>query len=169
MRRRELRPEPLKRRLEILLKKRLGKRGLGNSEPREQKMEPIMKVWLLASSAVLLALSYAPPQSLSQDQRSAGPTDQNSSGSTAQSSPAASAPAVEPADPDKVKHNGGKADVDAIGDRNVGCKTGVGNWYSVEKQIALGKQYAQQVEAAVKLIQDPVITEYVNRGPEYCP
>jgi len=89
-------------------------------------MEPIMKVWLLASSAVLLALSYAPPQSLSQDQRSAGPTDQNSSGSTAQSSPAASAPAVEPADPDKVKHNGGKADVDAIGDRNVNCKTGVG-------------------------------------------
>jgi predicted Zn-dependent protease len=33
----------------------------------------------------------------------------------------------------------------------------------VEKQIALGKQYARQVEATVKLIQDPVITEYVNR------
>jgi predicted Zn-dependent protease len=53
--------------------------------------------------------------------------------------------------------------VDAIGDRNVGCKTGVGNWYGVEKQVALGRQYAQQVEANVKLIQDPVITEYVNR------
>jgi predicted Zn-dependent protease len=126
-------------------------------------MASIMKVWLLALSAVLLALSYAAPQSFSQDQRSARPTDQNSSSSTAQSSPAAAAPAVEPADPDKVKHNGGKADVDAIGHRNVGCKTGVGNWYSVEKQIALGKQYAHQVEAAVKLIQDPVITEYVNR------
>jgi hypothetical protein len=62
-----------------------------------------MKVWLLALSAVLLALSYAAPQSFSQDQRSASPTDQNSSSSTAQSSPAAAAPAVEPADPEERK------------------------------------------------------------------
>ena len=68
-----------------------------------------------------------------------------------------------PADPDKVKHDGGKEDVDAVGNRNVGCKTGMGNWYGVEKQIAMGKQYAQQVESSVKLIQDPVVTEYVNR------
>jgi len=33
----------------------------------------------------------------------------------------------------------------------------------VEKQIALGKQYAPKVESTVKLIQDPVITEYINR------
>jgi len=39
----------------------------------------------------------------------------------------------------------------------------MGNWYGVEKQIAMGKQYAQQVEATAKLIQDPVVTEYVNR------
>jgi len=70
---------------------------------------------------------------------------------------------VNPADPDKVKHEGGKEDVDAVGNRNVGCKTGMGNWYGVEKQIAMGKQYAQQVESSVKLIQDPVVTEYVNR------
>ena len=53
--------------------------------------------------------------------------------------------------------------MDAVGNRNVGCKTGMGNWYGVEKQIAMGKQYAQQVESSVKLIQDPVVTEYVNR------
>src|SRR5207244_7168616 len=70
---------------------------------------------------------------------------------------------VQEADPEKVKHNGGKQDVEAVGNRNVGCKTGMGNWYGVEKQIAMGKQYAQQVESTVKLIQDPVITEYVNR------
>ena len=70
---------------------------------------------------------------------------------------------LNPADPDKVKHDGGKEDVDAVGNRNVGCKTGMGNWYGVEKQIAMGKQYAQQVESSVKLIQDPVVTEYVNR------
>ena len=62
-----------------------------------------------------------------------------------------------------VKHNGGKADVHAIGDRNVGCKTGLGNWYGVEKQVALRKQYARLLEATVKLIQNPMITEYVNR------
>src|ERR1700745_3036774 len=120
-----------------------------------------MKLRLLALSAVLLTFSYAASWSFSQNQ---GNARKNGQSSTAQSGHAVSvSPTVEPADPDKVKHNGGKADVDAIGDRNVGCKTGVGNWYGVEKQVALGRQYAQQVEASVKLIQDPVITEYVNR------
>src|SRR5205823_6685019 len=40
---------------------------------------------------------------------------------------------------------------------------GMGNWYSIEGEIRMGKQYAQQVEASVKLVQDPVVTEYVNR------
>jgi predicted Zn-dependent protease len=39
----------------------------------------------------------------------------------------------------------------------------MGNWYSVEKQVAMGKAYSQQVESGVKLITDPVVTEYVNR------
>src|SRR5882672_3938809 len=47
--------------------------------------------------------------------------------------PQASAPAVETADPDEVKHSGDKTDVDAIGERNVRCKTGVGNWYGVDR------------------------------------
>ncbi|HWF91429.1 MAG TPA: M48 family metallopeptidase [Terriglobales bacterium] len=67
------------------------------------------------------------------------------------------------ADPDAVKHDGGKEDVDAIGNRNVGCKQGIGNWYSIEKQVAMGRSYAQQVESQSKMITDPVITEYVNR------
>jgi beta-barrel assembly-enhancing protease len=37
------------------------------------------------------------------------------------------------------------------------------NWYSLEKEIALGKQLAQQVERQSKIINDPVIAEYVNR------
>ena len=113
-----------------------------------------MKLRLLVVVAALLAFAYMTPWSFSQDKGSGGPSDQSASGSTAPSSP--SAPAVHPADPDKVKHDGGKDDVDAIGNRNVGCNKGLGNWYSVEKQIAMGKQYAQQVESSVKLIQDPV-------------
>ncbi len=53
-----------------------------------------------------------------------------------------------------------KGDPDAIGDRNVSGKV---NWYSLEKEIALGKQLAQQVERQSKIINDPVIAEYVNR------
>src|SRR5258707_11446736 len=114
-----------------------------------------MKSWILVWAAALIVFGSAVPPSLSQDRDHAS--------TSAQSSPGSTVPVVEPADPDQVKNSGGKTDVDAIGERNVGCKTGVGNWYGVEKQVALGRQYAQQVEASVKLIQDPVITEYVNR------
>ena len=54
-------------------------------------------------------------------------------------------------------------DLDAIGNRNVGCAKGIGNWISLEKQTAMGAQYAQQVDQSSHLIKDPVITEYVNR------
>jgi len=66
---------------------------------------------------------------------------------------------------DKSKKNvkpGSKDDVDAIGNRNMGGK-GLGNWYSLEKEIRMGKAYAMQVEQSVRLVQDPVVNEYVNR------
>jgi len=53
-----------------------------------------------------------------------------------------------------------KKDPDAIGDRDVG--SGI-NFYSLEKEIAMGKQLAQEVERQAKIIDDPVIAEYVNR------
>jgi beta-barrel assembly-enhancing protease len=53
-----------------------------------------------------------------------------------------------------------KSDPDAIGDRNVSGKV---NFYSLEKEIALGKQMAQQVERQSKVINDPIVSEYVNR------
>src|ERR1700730_17159855 len=49
---------------------------------------------------------------------------------------------------------------DAIGDGDVG--KGV-NFYSLEKEIGLGKALAQQVERTAKIIDDPIIAEYVNR------
>ena len=51
-------------------------------------------------------------------------------------------------------------DPDLIGNRNVG---GGVNFYSLEKEIALGKQLAAQVERQAKIINDPVIAEYINR------
>ena len=51
-------------------------------------------------------------------------------------------------------------DPDQIGNRNV---SGHVNFYSLEKEIALGKQLATEVERQAKIINDPVIAEYVNR------
>ncbi|HMK21049.1 MAG TPA: M48 family metallopeptidase [Terriglobales bacterium] len=78
---------------------------------------------------------------------------------------ALAAPSDEPPtnQPVKAKHDGGINDLDAIGNRNVGCGRGVGNWYSVEGQINMGRQYSEQIDSSSKLIKDPVITEYVNR------
>uniref|UniRef100_Q021Y2 Peptidase M48, Ste24p n=1 Tax=Solibacter usitatus (strain Ellin6076) TaxID=234267 RepID=Q021Y2_SOLUE len=53
-----------------------------------------------------------------------------------------------------------KQDPEEIGNRDVG--KGV-NFYSLEKEIALGKQLAQEVERQAKIIDDPIIAEYVNR------
>jgi beta-barrel assembly-enhancing protease len=65
---------------------------------------------------------------------------------------------TEPSNPTHPKKS--KDDVDAVGNRSVG--KGV-NFYSIEREIALGKSLAQEVERSSKMIDDPVITEYVNR------
>jgi predicted Zn-dependent protease len=53
-----------------------------------------------------------------------------------------------------------KKDPEQIGNRDVG--KGV-DFYSIEKEIAIGKGLAQQVEKQARIINDPVISEYVNR------
>ena len=60
----------------------------------------------------------------------------------------------------KKKPKNKKDDVDEIGNRDTG--KGI-NFYSLEKEIALGKSLAQEIERQAKLIEDPVIAEYVNR------
>ena len=108
-------------------------------------------------------------------------TVQSASGTAAQSG---SAPAAEQASPaagtgspldsasettasataPKETHNKDKNDIDDIGDRKVG-QTGksLGDWYSIDTDVKMGKQYAMMVESSAKMIQDPVINEYVNR------
>jgi predicted Zn-dependent protease len=53
-----------------------------------------------------------------------------------------------------------KKDPNEIGNRDVG--KGI-NFYSIEKEIALGKQLAEEVRRQSKLIDDPIIGEYINR------
>ena len=74
-------------------------------------------------------------------------------------------------DPDKVVPVGGEMikvkpgsveDVSAVGNRNIGGR-GMGNWYSTDSEIKMGKSYADQIEKSTHFITDPVVTEYVNR------
>jgi predicted Zn-dependent protease len=68
-------------------------------------------------------------------------------------------PIEQPSDPN-VKP-GSRADVSAIGNRS---SVGHGlNFYSLEHEIALGKQLSAEVERQAKFINDPVVNEYVNR------
>jgi len=107
------------------------------------------------SSGSTTASTPAPPQ----DPAPTPPADSSSSSDSA--APSGTPPIQEP-DDSKVKHDGSKSDVDAIGNRKVGGR-GMGNWYSLETEIKMGKQYSMQVEQSVKLVQDPVVNEYVNR------
>jgi predicted Zn-dependent protease len=74
-------------------------------------------------------------------------------------------------DPDKVVAPGSEMikikpgsidDVSAVGNRDIGGR-GVGNWYSTDTEIKMGKMYSMEIEKSTKFITDPVITEYVNR------
>lgn len=58
---------------------------------------------------------------------------------------------------DKKKND----DVENVGNRNI--NKGNINFISLDKEIAQGRALAVEIERAVKLVNDPVITEYVNR------
>jgi beta-barrel assembly-enhancing protease len=113
-----------------------------------------VKLRVFALTAALLGCAHVPLVC------SAANNNTNGQASS-QEAPTATAP-VE-LEGTKVVHDGSIDDVGAIGNRNVGCDKGAGNWYSLEKQIAWGKQISRQVESQSKIINDPVISEYVNR------
>ena len=67
-------------------------------------------------------------------------------------------------DKDKEKPKKGKkknSDVDNIGTRNI--NKGTINFFSLEKEIQMGRQLSAEIERQVKLLNDPTINEYVNR------
>lgn len=74
-------------------------------------------------------------------------------------------------DPEKVVEVGSQKtnvkqgsieDVNAVGNRDIGGR-GMGNWYSTDSEIKMGKMYASEIEKSTRFITDPVVTEYVNR------
>jgi len=120
--------------------------------------------WFAALMAV--SLLTVPGVALPQSQQSgqSGQTTQTSP--PAATTPSTTTPTTSPSDqtvPQQDNPNvkaGSKQDVNAIGNRNVGKGL---DFYSIEREIALGKSLAQEVEKSAKFIDDPVVTEYVNR------
>ena len=64
-------------------------------------------------------------------------------------------PIVEP--PKRIE---ARYDVSKIGNRDVGKGL---DFYSVEKEIALGRELSRELETTIRLVKDPLVTEYVNR------
>jgi predicted Zn-dependent protease len=138
----------------------------------------LLTQWM--AKAVVASLVMFPALATAQSQQtgpSQAPSDSSSSpsvqttantpqqnGASDSSSPVAAAqPPSQLAAQDTPMPNvkpGSEADVSAIGDRSVGKGL---DFYSLEKEIALGKQLAQEVDKSAKFIDDPVVDEYVNR------
>ncbi len=111
--------------------------------------------------------SSTPSQSSSPTPQQGSQAGGSASGSQQQSGSGAGAGDVQQADQttgqasnDPNVKAGTKQDVNAIGNRNVGHGL---NFYSLEREIALGKQLSAEIERQAKFINDPVVNEYVNR------
>jgi beta-barrel assembly-enhancing protease len=69
---------------------------------------------------------------------------------------------IEPGSQKVTVKPGSIDDVNAVGNRDIGAR-GLGNWYSVDTEIKIGKMYSEEIEKSTKFITDPVVLEYVNR------
>jgi predicted Zn-dependent protease len=142
---------------------------------------------MLAALALALATGLAAQSTGSGTAPASAPTAQPAPGTTPVGGDTPSAPsAKEPApgttpvggdvpatavNPDKVVEPGSQKikvkpgsieDVSAVGNRDIGGR-GMGNWYSTDTEIKMGKMYADEIEKSTKFITDPVVVEYINR------
>jgi len=104
-----------------------------------------------SQSSTQLTTSGAPLAPTSASSGNAVPSKVASAGASTPSLPPVTAPSAN--EPDKYN-------VGLIGHRNVG--NGL-NFYSLEREIAVGQDLAKQVEQSSKLVNDPDVTSYVNR------
>ena len=111
-------------------------------------MHKVARMGLTFFLALLIAVPFP---LLAQDQ-----TDKDAQSSSSQSKDKNSKDSTQ-----KPKSKKKNSDVDNIGNRNI--NKGSINFISLEKEIAMGRQLAAEIERQVKLIEDPTINEYVNR------
>lgn len=122
-------------------------------------------------AALVVAPTFAGSQDPSQepltlDQQKAEAARQKADAKKAADEKKAADAAAKKAAADKRKADAKKpsnSDIDNVGNRNINKGIGNLNLSSIESDVRLGKQAAAEVERDVQLINDPVITEYVNR------
>jgi predicted Zn-dependent protease len=124
-----------------------------------------MKRLFDAALLAVLALSLAVPAGFAGQQQSPTPSQQPQATATDSPQQPQTQDQQQPSSSEqdqamKGVKPGSEKDVNSVGNRNVGKGM---NLYSLEREIALGKGAAQEVERSAKLITDPVVTEYVNR------
>lgn len=111
--------------------------------------------FVLTASLVVPICAYAAPQQAQGQQK--GKPDKNNNQETAK---------VAPQKPNSSRPLDTNEDPAMIGKRNIN-KGGIGIVSkmsgSIEKEVNLGRQIAAEIDKQSKLIDDPVITEYVNR------
>jgi len=115
---------------------------------RNNMMQKVARIGLMVFLAFLVAIPSLPLLAQS---------DQTDASADAKSS-------SKDQDKDKEKTKKSKkknSDVDNIGNRNI--NKGSINFFSLEKEIQMGRQLAAEIERQVKLLDDPTINEYVNR------
>ena len=61
----------------------------------------------------------------------------------------------------KVQPLDEKENPEMIGKRNIN-KHQI-NFYSIDKEVGIGRQFAQEVDRSAKLVEDPIIVEYINK------
>ena len=122
-------------------------------------------IFVLAFGAMPAAMGQSSKSSKTPDTASApAPTSTPPSSAESYSVPSSSSgPSGYKAEPTVSGVKPGSIDdVNAVGTRDIGGR-GIGNWYSTESEIRMGKSYASELEKSVKFINDPVVDEYVNR------
>ncbi|HEV7844372.1 MAG TPA: hypothetical protein VGO69_11795, partial [Pyrinomonadaceae bacterium] len=116
-----------------------------------------LSLWASAISAVA-----APLQQQTQDQQ------QSKQDAQAQKAPAAPKPATATPQQTQTTATNRKPlsvneDPSMIGKRKINSGLIASMSGSLEKEVALGRQLAAEIDKEAKFIDDPVITEYVNR------
>jgi beta-barrel assembly-enhancing protease len=118
---------------------------------------------LLAPGLALTGFGQNTPQNTPQSSPPSTPQTTPPAATPSDTPPAASTPPGPSTDPTMPGVKAGSIDdVNAVGTRDIGAR-GMGNWYSTETEIRMGKSYAMQLEKSVKFVNDPVVVEYVNR------
>jgi Zn-dependent protease with chaperone function len=128
---------------------------LMNSAKRAGALALILSIWTAAIAFFPISLSaQTTPADIAKAKKDAETKDQTASKATPTAATGNLKPLSTKEDPAQI----GKRDINGGGDKFWGWLGG-----SKEKELSIGRQLALEVEQQAKMVDDPMITEYVNR------